>query len=60
MSNQAIFTVSLHEKCSSSELFTYKIFRETTLMLKIYLYIKKIYPIINYPKSINLECTLYN
>ena len=50
MSNQAIFTVSLHEECSSSELFTYKIFRETTLMLKIYLYIKKIYPIINNTK----------
>ena len=28
-------------------------------MLKICLYIKKIYPIINYTK-INLKCTLYN
>ena len=27
-----------------------KSFRDTTLMLKIYLYIKKIYPIINYTK----------
>ena len=36
-----------------------KIFKETTLMLKICLYIKKIYPIINYTK-INLKCTIYN
>ena len=35
-----------------------KIFSETTLMLKLYLYIKKIYPIINYT-NMNLKCTLW-
>ena len=52
--NQALLTVSLHSTIKINALpvsrLHNKIFRENYINAKIHLYIKKIYPIINYTK----------